>query len=155
VTVPSSAGKDSKWVLVMGGVTGRYHYLKNMTGLWIIQQCRKKWAQDTKKEISWKEIDIDTVRAASKNVFIDVDDSVFEREIFDMPACVLKYLKDTGQGIPDGIGEMSICAYESLALKYMLNLKKLEKITGIKMELLHLVGAVQITVCFANGLQML
>ena len=126
-----------------------------MTGLWIIQQCRKKWAQDTKKEISWKEIDIDTVRAASKNVFIDVDDSVFEREIFDMPACVLKYLKDTGQGIPDGIGEMSICAYESLALKYMLNLKKLEKITGIKMELLHLVGAVQITVCFANGLQML
>jgi rhamnulokinase len=123
-----------------GGFAGRYHYIKNMTGLWIIQQCREKWVQDTKKEISWKDIDIYTVRAASKNVFIDVDDTVFEREIFDMPACVLKYLKDTGQYVPDGIGEMSICAYESLALKYILNLKKLEKITGRKIELLHLVG---------------
>ncbi len=138
-----------------GGFAGRYHYLKNMTGLWIIQQCRKKWIMDTKKEISWKEIDAITSRASSKNVFIDVDDTVFEREIFDMPACVLKYLKDTGQGIPDGIGEMSICAYESLALKYMLNLKKLEKITGIKMELLHLVGGAPITGYYVNGLQML
>jgi rhamnulokinase len=123
-----------------GGFAGRYHYLKNMTGLWIIQQCRKKWVIDTKKEISWKEIDACTFQAASKNVFLNVDDVVFEREIFDMPACVLKYLKDTGQGIPDGVGEMSICIYESLALKYMLILKKLEKITGRKMEMLHLVG---------------
>ncbi len=123
-----------------GGFAGRYHYLKNMTGLWIIQQCRKKWMEDTKKEISWKVIDADTFRAASKNVFIDVDDYVFEREIFDMPSCVLKYLKNTGQDIPGSIGEMSICVYESLALKYMINLKKLEKITGRKIELLHLVG---------------
>ncbi len=123
-----------------GGFAGRYHYLRNMTGLWIIQQCRKKWSSDTKKETSWKEIDAYTSMAASKNIFIDVDDTVFEREIFDMPACILKYLKDTGQGIPEGIGEMSICAYESLALKYILNLNKLEKIAGRKMELLHLVG---------------
>ena len=123
-----------------GGFAGRYHYLKNMTGLWIIQQCRKKWMEDTKKEISWKVIDADTFRATSKNVFIDVDDYVFEREIFDMPSCVLKYLKNTGQDIPGSIGEMSICVYESLALKYMINLKKLEKITGRKIELLHLVG---------------
>lgn len=123
-----------------GGFAGRSHYLKNMTGLWIIQQCRKKWVIDTEKEISWKEIDACAFQAASKNVFIDVDDTVFVREIFDMPVCVLKYLKETGQGIPDGVGEMSICIYESLALKYMLNLKKLEKITGRKMELLHIVG---------------
>jgi rhamnulokinase len=123
-----------------GGFAGRYHYLKNLTGLWIIQQCRKKWIMDAKREISWKDIDASTSKAASKNIFIDVDDTVFEREIFDMPSCVLKYLKNTGQAIPDGIGEMSICAYESLALKYILNLKKLEKITGMKMELLHLVG---------------
>jgi rhamnulokinase len=123
-----------------GGFSGRYHYLKNMTGLWAIQQCRKKWMADSKKEISWNDIDIYTSRTESKNVFIDIDDALFEREIFDMPGRVLEYLKATGQDIPDGIGEMSVCIYESLALKYILNLKKLEKITGKKMELLHIVG---------------
>ena len=122
-----------------GGFAGRYHYLKNMIGLWIIQQCRKKWMEE-KGEISWKEIDSLTAGAANSNVFIDVDDSVFEREIFDMPSVVLRYCNNTGQMMPQDIGGMSRALYESLALKYILNIKKLEKITGKKIELLHLVG---------------
>jgi rhamnulokinase/L-fuculokinase len=121
-----------------GGFSGRYHFLKNMVGLYIIQQCRNKW--NLKKEISWKDIDHYTENAPRQDVFIDVDDIIFEREIFDMPACIIKYCKDTRQKPPESIPEICRIFYESLILKYVLNLKKLEKITGKKNEFLHLVG---------------
>ncbi len=123
-----------------GGFNGKYHYLKNMVGLWIIQQCQKKWNEESDKKISWKDIDALTEKAENPDIFIDVDDQTFEREIFDMPACLISYCRNTGQQEPCNIGQICSMFYESLALKYLLNLKKLEKITGRKIELLHIVG---------------
>jgi sugar (pentulose or hexulose) kinase len=123
-----------------GGVGNYYHFLKNMVCLWIIQQCRKKWNEEQKRVISWKEIDSLTENTPDRNIFIDVDDEVFEREIFNMPQCIISYCKGKNQDAPGNIGEICRMFFESLALKYLLNLKKLEMISGKKMELLHMVG---------------
>ncbi len=123
-----------------GGFAGKYHYLKNMIGLWIIQECRKKWIKDTGKDIKWDELMNLASGSEEKNIFIDIDDPVFEREIFDMPGCIINYCRKTGQEIPQNIGEIARVFYDSITLKYLLNLRKLEKIIGRKIELLHLVG---------------
>jgi sugar (pentulose or hexulose) kinase len=123
-----------------GGFGGKYHYLKNIIGLWIIQQCRKKWLEESGKDISWNEIMNLTGASEDINTFINIDDQIFEREVFDMPSSIINYCGDTGQYVPANIGEISRVFYESLVLKYALNVKKLEKITGRKIELLHLVG---------------
>ncbi|MCL5070987.1 MAG: rhamnulokinase [Actinobacteria bacterium] len=123
-----------------GGFAGKYHYLKNMVGLWIIQECRKKWIKDTGKDIKWDDLMNLASISAEKNIFIDIDDPIFEREIFDMPDCVISYCKKTGQEIPQNVGEIVKVFYDSITLKYLLNLRKLEKIVGRKIELLHLVG---------------
>lgn len=123
-----------------GGFNEKYHYLKNVTALWIIQQCRRKWFEDEAAELGWDEIMHAAQTSPDNNIFIDVDDKVFEREIFDMPSCIKKYCKDTGQNIPEMIGGISRVFYESLALKYAHNIKCLEKITGKKIEIVNLVG---------------
>ena len=123
-----------------GGVEGKYHFLKNMIGLWIIQQCRKKWMQDAGEEISWEEIVESANHAKEKNIYIDVDNYKFEKEIFDMPAVIIDFCKNTNQDIPAAIGEISRCFFESLALKYKYNIIKLESLISKKIELLHLVG---------------
>jgi sugar (pentulose or hexulose) kinase len=123
-----------------GGVNCKSYFLKNIAGLWIIQQCRKKWIQDRKRNISWDKLIELTNDSIDRNVFIDVDDPSFEKEIFNMPAAIIRYFKKTNQRIPETIGEFSRSIFESLVLKYLLNIKSLEKIIGEKIELLHLVG---------------
>ena len=123
-----------------GGFEGRYHYIKNIIGLWIIQQCRKKWMKDKGEDITWNGIIRLAEKSEEKNIFIDVDYPSFEKEIFDMPACILNYCRKTNQETPENIGEISRVAYESLVMKYKLSLQKIERITDKKIELLHLVG---------------
>lgn len=123
-----------------GGVNGNYHFLKNIVGLWIIQQCRKKWIKDKGKDVSWGEIINLAKDSKDNNIFIDVDELSFGKELFDMPSAVINYCKKTNQKKPENIGEISRCIFESLVLKYVLNIKKLERIIRKKIELIHLVG---------------
>ena len=123
-----------------GGVNGKYHFLKNIVGLWIIQQCRKKWIKDKGKDVSWNEIINLAKDSKDNNIFIDVDKPGFEKELFDMPSAVINYCKKTNQKMPENIGGISRCIYESLVLKYVLNIKRLERIIRKKIELIHLVG---------------
>ena len=123
-----------------GGFAGKYHFLKNMVGLWIIQRCREKWLEEMAKDLSWDRIMNSAINSEDKNTFIDIDDQMFEREIFDMPSSIINYCRNTRQEVPQGIGEIARIFYESLVLKYALNIRKLEKITGKEIELLHLVG---------------
>lgn len=123
-----------------GGPFNKYHFLKNMVGMWTIQQCRKKWIEEDRANITYDEIMEAAINSKDKNIFIDIGDPGFEKEIFDMPDCIRNFCRNTKQEVPESIGDVSRVFYESLALKYASSVKKLEEITGRKVELLHLVG---------------
>jgi sugar (pentulose or hexulose) kinase len=123
-----------------GGAEGINIFVKHITGLWIIQQCREKWIKDSNRDISWDEIVKLSSAAEPFKSFINVNDLIFSKPQVDMPETISKYCKGKGQGVPESIGEISRCIYESLAMQFKYDLSKLEKLTSKKIELLHLVG---------------
>ncbi len=123
-----------------GGVEGSYHFLKNIIGMWIIQQCRKKWSVNLQNYLSWEIIDRQAGDADDKNIFIDVNDELFKKEIFNMPAAIEAYCIRTSQCIPSTIGEFSRCAFQNLVLSFTLSIRQLEDITKKKIEVIHIVG---------------
>ena len=72
--------------------------------------------------------------------FIDIDDPLFSQAQIDMPVMIRKYCRNKGQSIPEDIGEISRCVYESLAMKFRYNIETLEELTNKKIELLYIVG---------------
>ncbi len=119
---------------------GRNMLVNYITGLWIIQQCRQKWAADAGADLPWGEIVRLSETEGPAAAFIDVDDPAFGLPNADMPAVILDACRKTGQRLSASIGAVARCVYESLVLKYRLNLETLERLTGRKLELLHLVG---------------
>jgi len=123
-----------------GCAEGLNLFVKDINGLWVIQQCRERWSKEKGKVISWDEI----VKLSSKTrpfmSFINIDNRVFCEPQVDMPEEIKKYCKKTGQKIPEDIGEISRCVYASLALRFRYDLETLEKFIDKKIEFLHLVG---------------
>ncbi|MBU4293205.1 MAG: rhamnulokinase [Actinobacteria bacterium] len=122
------------------GVEGKNLFVKNYNGLWVIQQCREKWIKEKGEDISWKDIDRLYPAAKPFKAFIDMDDPAFGQHQLDMPKIVMDYCRKTGQEAPLSIGEISRCIYESIVLKFRYYMLMLEKLTGKKIELLHIVG---------------
>jgi len=123
-----------------GGVEGINLFVNHITGLWIIQQCREKWIKDSSKLISWEEIVKLSSTARPFKSFINVNGPIFAQTQVDMPETINKYCKDKGQALPESIGEISRCIYESIAMKFKHDLNKLEELTGKKIEIIHLMG---------------
>ncbi len=123
-----------------GGVEGLNLFVKNIPGLWIIQQCRERWIKDSNEDISWDKIVGLAFTAEPFKSFINVNDPRFSKHQVDMPQVIKKYCKEKGQSIPESIGEVSRCIYESLVMQLKYDLNELEKLTGNKLELLHLIG---------------
>ncbi|MGM0365911.1 MAG: rhamnulokinase [Actinomycetota bacterium] len=120
-----------------GGAEDSNLLVKNITGLWIIQQCRVKWIKEKGSDISWDRIVELSAAAPPFEAFIDVDDPVFSQPTVDMPQVV----RDNCTGKkPQDIGQVARCVYESLALKFKHDAKSLEKLTGKKLDLLHMIG---------------
>jgi sugar (pentulose or hexulose) kinase len=123
-----------------GGLENTFNFLKNFTCMWIMENCRNRWNNDESREISWEEIEKSVCQSADNNIFIDVDDGIFSSEASDMPSRIIRYCRQTGQAEPRTMGEISRCVFESYVLKIVTILKKLEDITGRKMEVLHMIG---------------
>jgi rhamnulokinase len=119
---------------------GRNMLVNYITGLWIIQQCRQKWMADSGADISWDEIVRRSVAAGPARSHINVDDPCFAQPNSDMPGAVVAYCERTGQHLEASIGAVARCVYESLVLKYRENLEILEKLTGRRLDVIHLVG---------------
>ncbi len=117
-----------------------FNFVKNINGLWVIQQCREKWIRDKEEDISWDEIVKLSVAADPLVSFIDVEEGIFSEPQTDMPEVIRDYCKKTGQPVPGSIGEIARCAYESLALKCKYYFGFLERFGSRKIESFHLVG---------------
>jgi rhamnulokinase len=121
-----------------GGIDGTYRLLKNIMGLWLIQQCKRSFdARGT----SWDygELSAMAAQAAPLRSFVDPDDARFLNPP-DMPKAIREYCRETRQPVPETEGELVRCATESLALKYGVVLGWLHELTGERAEVVHIVG---------------
>lgn len=120
------------------GFGGSIRVLKNIVGLWIVQECRRDWAR--------KEQDYDYAMlghlAASADPFVSLINPEDPRFLTagDMPDKIKAFCKETGQQRPKKPGDYIRCVLESLALLYRRSLRQLEECTGRKFERLHIVG---------------
>jgi len=119
---------------------GKNMMVKYITSLWIIQQCRNRWKNEHVKDLSWDEIVQASVQAKPSKTFIDVDNPIFGLPQADMPKVIQQDCQQRGQEVPESMGEIARCFYESLTLKFRYNLELLEEISGHHLELLHIVG---------------
>ena len=121
-----------------GGVAGTTRLLKNIMGLWLVQECRRTWAQQG-REYSYDEL-IARARAAKPfATLIEPDDPSFLAP-GDMPARIAAYAARTGQAAPSDEGAFVRSALESLALKYRWTIARLDAILGTKIQAVHIVG---------------
>ena len=121
-----------------GGVESTFRFLKNIMGLWLVQECRRTWAQAGDK-MSYAQITELAEKAKPFGALIDPDDDVFLSP-GDMPSRIVDYCKNTAQTLPSDAGEILRCALESLALKYRWVLEKLEVVRGRPIDVIHIVG---------------
>jgi rhamnulokinase len=121
-----------------GGVDGTYRLLKNITGLWLVQQCKRAFEAKGKK-VEYAQLVRLAIAAPPLRSFINPDDSRFANPP-DMPAAIRSFCKETRQPIPDSEGGLVRCALESLALKYQQVLECLEQVSGQRVDAIHIVG---------------
>ncbi len=121
-----------------GGVAGTYRLLKNVMGLWIIQQCRATWAAQG-QEYSYAKLVEMAKQAAPLRSILDVDDGRFLAP-GDHPQHIRDWCAEHQQPIPDSIGAVVRCVLESLALKYRTVIERLQAISGQVVEVIHIVG---------------
>lgn len=120
------------------GLGGSVRFLKNIVGLWIVQECRRHWAANG-QELSYDELTRLAAEAKPMVSQIDPADPRFAAP-GDMPQKIAAYCRETGQPVPEGVGAIVRCALESLAASYRRGLDTLERLTGQKLSRLHVVG---------------
>jgi rhamnulokinase len=121
-----------------GGVGGTTRFLKNLCGLWIVQEARREWGRGGTLDAYSDLTDLARAAPAWRSL-IDVDDPIFARP-GGMQARVQDYCRRTGQPVPETKGEVVRCALDSLALKYRLVLEQTEGLVGRRLAPLHIVG---------------
>jgi rhamnulokinase len=121
-----------------GGVQNTIRLLKNIMGLWLVQESRRTWAQQD-EDLSYDALTRLASQATPFAAIVDPDDASFLAP-GDMPARIRDFCQRTGQTLPDGKGAVVRCALESLALKYRWVSEKAEEITGRTLTAVHIVG---------------
>ncbi len=120
------------------GLGGSVRFLKNIVGLWIVQECRRAW-QAAGQDLSYDELTRLAAEAKPHVSLIDPTDPRFGAP-GDMPQKIAAYCRETGQPVPESVGATVRCALESLAVTYRKAIDTLERLTGQKLSRLHVVG---------------
>ncbi|MGI5158384.1 rhamnulokinase [Microbispora sp. CA-102843] len=117
-----------------GGLDGTIRYLRNVMGLWILQECVRAWG-----DADLAGLLAGAARERPFAALIDPDDPVFLPP-GDMPARIAAYCARTGQRPPDGRAATVRCVLESLALAYRRTLREAVRLSGRDVEVVHVVG---------------
>ena len=120
------------------GFGGKTTMLKNIVGLWLIQQCRQQWADEGKK-YSYAELEELAKAAPAFGCLIDPSAPVFVGE-GNMPGRIRDYLKESGQPVPESEGGFIRCIYESLAFRFRAVKEEIESVTGRGCERIYMLG---------------
>lgn len=121
-----------------GGVDGTYRLLKNIMGLWIVQNCKRAF-EARGKNYDYPELVRLAGEAPALRSIVNPDDARFLNPS-DMPKAIQDYCGETRQPVPQTDGEIIRCAFESLALKYKVVFGWLEQLAGNRIDVIHIVG---------------
>lgn len=121
-----------------GGFDGSTGFLKNIIGLWLIQESRRQWKREG-KEYSYADLEKLALAAEPFKCFIDPDAPEFVPH-GNIPERVREFCRKTGQYVPEMVGEIMRCIYESLAMKYRLTFEKLRECTERDYPVIHVIG---------------
>jgi len=121
-----------------GGVENTIRLLKNIMGLWLVQECKRQWQQQG-QDLSYVQLSRMAEKAEPFAGHIDVDYTDFLAP-GDMPKRINEYLSKTGQATTNDKGQMIRMLLESLALKYKSVMEAIEDIAGYEIDILHVVG---------------
>jgi rhamnulokinase len=121
-----------------GGVDGKIRFLKNIVGLWLVQECRRQWAREG-DEYNYAELTEMAAQAPPLASLINPGESRFMAPR-NMPRAIQEYCQETGQSVPESKGAIIRTILESLALEYRSVAKQIEKLTGKEYPVIHIIG---------------
>jgi rhamnulokinase len=120
------------------GVGGTIRFLKNIMGLWLVQECRRAWERAGRAS-GYDELTRLAEAAPPFASLVDPDDGSFILPA-NMPQALGDYCRRTEQPVPTEPGAVVRCALESLALRYRWVLERLEELLGRRLDVVHVVG---------------
>jgi rhamnulokinase len=135
--VITDRGRDANFTNEIG-FGGTIRLLKNIVGLWIVQECKRDWAK-LGRDYDYATL---TRMASEAKPFVSLINPADPRFVSpdNMLAKIAAFCNETGQSVPESPGAFVRCALESLALFYRVTLRQLEGIIGKKVDTLHIVG---------------
>lgn len=120
------------------GFDNTTRFLKNIIGLWLIQESRRQWKREG-LDLGFDVLEKEALQAEPFKCFIDVDAPGFDIA-GNLPKRVCEYCEKTGQYVPENRGEIMRCIYQSLAMKYKFTFNSLEKLSARKYESINILG---------------
>jgi rhamnulokinase len=141
VEIPRAVINDKSLALEMtneGGVLNTIRLLKNIMGLWLVQECRRQWAKEG-EQLDYGQLAEMAAKAKPFQGVINIEQPEF-MAIGDMPNKINAYLTKTGQKAITDKGQMIRVVLENLAARYVQVMGMLEGLSGKKIEVLHIVG---------------
>jgi rhamnulokinase len=121
-----------------GGANGTFRFLKNIIGLWPLQECRREWARQG-ESFSYEDLTRLASGAPAFGPLVSLGDNRFHPP-GDMPARIQGFCRETGQSVPESKGEIVRCLLESLALEYRRVAQQLDEVMGCRLPKIHIVG---------------
>jgi rhamnulokinase len=121
-----------------GGIDGTFRLLKNITGLWLVQQCKKAF-EARGRNLDYAELARLAEESPPTGATINPDDPRLANPP-DMPAAIQSCCRESGQAVPETEGALVRCALESLAARYGSVLAGLEEVSGSRIDVIHVVG---------------
>ena len=121
-----------------GGYGRSVRFLKNIMGLWLIQESRRQWIREG-FDVTYADLEREALEAEPFKCFINPDDDSFVSP-GNLPRRVQEFCERTGQYVPQTRGEIMRCIYESLAMKYRYSFQAISKVTGLSYNVIHMIG---------------
>ncbi|MDR0688022.1 MAG: rhamnulokinase [Prevotellaceae bacterium] len=122
-----------------GGVGGTFRFLKNITGMWLLERCKAEWEQRDGKAYEYAEL-VSMAKAAQPFRFLVDPDAPDFANPESMAKAIVSYCTARGQAVPATDAEFVRCIFDSLAMKYRYTLDKLKKFAPHPIERLHVIG---------------
>ncbi len=121
-----------------GGVENTFRVLKNIMGMWLIQECKRIWGNQG-KDYSYPELVEMAEKSTPFKIILDPDDKSFYNPD-DMTVAIADFCKKTNQPVPESPGDFARCIYDSLALKYRYTLDQLREVSDKQIDKIHIIG---------------